>query len=116
MKRLFGRLSVGILTMMLATAALPFGDRGAHAADSILTDVLRRGTVRIAISIATRRPGSKMRTAAFKATTSTLRITWRSSSASPSSSSGPTPPVVWPCCSPKKPTLRSQALRLTSSG
>jgi polar amino acid transport system substrate-binding protein len=50
MKRLFGRLSVGILTLMLATAALPAGDRGAHAADSILTDVLRRGTVRIAIS------------------------------------------------------------------
>ena len=50
MKRLFGRVSVGILTLMLATAALPFGDRGAHAADSILTDVLRRGTVRIAIS------------------------------------------------------------------
>jgi polar amino acid transport system substrate-binding protein len=50
MKRFFGRLSVGILALMLATAALPVGDHGAHAADSILTDVLRRGTVRIAIS------------------------------------------------------------------
>jgi polar amino acid transport system substrate-binding protein len=50
MKRLFGQLSVGILALMLAIAALPVGDRGADAADSILTDVLRRGTVRIAIS------------------------------------------------------------------
>src|ERR1700730_17705354 len=50
MKRLVGRLSVGILALMLAMAALPVGDRRAHAADSILTDVLRRGTVRIAIS------------------------------------------------------------------
>jgi polar amino acid transport system substrate-binding protein len=50
MKRLFGQLSVGILALILAIAALPVGDRGADAADSILTDVLRRGTVRIAIS------------------------------------------------------------------
>jgi ABC-type amino acid transport substrate-binding protein len=50
MKRLFGRLSVGILTLMLATAALSVGDRETHAADSILTEVLRRGTVRIAIT------------------------------------------------------------------
>jgi polar amino acid transport system substrate-binding protein len=50
MKRLFGQLSVGILALMLAIAALPVGDRGADAADSILTDVVRRGTVRIAIS------------------------------------------------------------------
>jgi polar amino acid transport system substrate-binding protein len=50
MKRLFGQLSVGILALMLAIAALPVGDRGADAADSILTDVLRRGAVRIAIS------------------------------------------------------------------
>jgi len=44
------RLSVGVLALMLAIPALPVGDRGANAADSILTDVLRRGTVRIAIS------------------------------------------------------------------
>jgi polar amino acid transport system substrate-binding protein len=50
MKRLFGQLSVGILALILAIAALPVGDRGADAADSILTDVLHRGTVRIAIS------------------------------------------------------------------
>jgi polar amino acid transport system substrate-binding protein len=50
MKRLFGQLSVGILALILAIAALPVGDRGADAADSILTDVLRRGAVRIAIS------------------------------------------------------------------
>src|ERR1700726_3413772 len=32
--------------------ALPTGDRTAHAADSILTEILRRGTVRIAIAVA----------------------------------------------------------------
>jgi polar amino acid transport system substrate-binding protein len=50
MKRLFGWASGGILALMLAMAVLPVGDRRAYAADSILTDVLRRGTVRIAIS------------------------------------------------------------------
>ena len=44
------RLSIGILTLMLAIPALPVGDRTAHAADSILTNVLHRGTVRIAIT------------------------------------------------------------------
>jgi polar amino acid transport system substrate-binding protein len=51
MKRLFGRLLVGVPTLMLVTAGLLAGGRGVHAADSILTDVLRRGTVRIAISV-----------------------------------------------------------------
>jgi len=44
------RLSIGILTLMLAIPASPVGDRTAHAADSILTNVLHRGTVRIAIT------------------------------------------------------------------
>ena len=44
------RLSIGVLALMLAIPALPVGDRRAHAADSILTDVLHRGTVRIAIT------------------------------------------------------------------
>jgi polar amino acid transport system substrate-binding protein len=39
------RLLVGVLALMLAVG------RVAHAADSILTDVLRRGTVRIAVSL-----------------------------------------------------------------
>ena len=47
------RLSIGILTLMLAIPALPVGDRTAHAADSILTNVLHRGTVRIAITTGT---------------------------------------------------------------
>ena len=44
------RILVGGLALMLAMPVLPIGDRGAHAADSILTDVLHRGTVRIAIT------------------------------------------------------------------
>jgi ABC-type amino acid transport substrate-binding protein len=44
------RLSIGVLALMLAIPALPVGDRRAHAADSILTDVVHRGTVRIAIT------------------------------------------------------------------
>jgi ABC-type amino acid transport substrate-binding protein len=44
------RPSVGVVLVMLAIAMLSVGDRAAHAADSILTDVLRRGTVRIAIT------------------------------------------------------------------
>ena len=44
------RLSNGVLALMLAMTALPVGDRRAHAADSILTDVLHRGKVRIAIT------------------------------------------------------------------
>jgi ABC-type amino acid transport substrate-binding protein len=44
------RLSIGILTLMLAIPALPVGDRTSHAADSILTNVLHRGTVRMAIT------------------------------------------------------------------
>src|SRR5262252_362861 len=42
------------LALVLVMAALPTGDRTAHAADSILTEILRRGTVRIAIAVATR--------------------------------------------------------------
>jgi polar amino acid transport system substrate-binding protein len=45
------RLFVGVLALMLATAALVAGARAAVAADSILTEVLRRGTVRIATSL-----------------------------------------------------------------
>jgi polar amino acid transport system substrate-binding protein len=44
------RLSVGVLALMLVIPELLAGGRGAHAADSILIEVLRRGTVRIAIS------------------------------------------------------------------
>jgi hypothetical protein len=44
------RLSVGLLALVLAMAALPMGDRRAHAADSIITNVLHRGTARIAIT------------------------------------------------------------------
>src|SRR5260370_38548674 len=44
------RLSIGVLALMLAMAAVPVGDRRAHAADSILADVLHRGRVRIAIT------------------------------------------------------------------
>ena len=40
------------LALVLVMAALPTGDRTAHAADSILTEILRRGTVRIAIAVA----------------------------------------------------------------
>src|SRR5262247_54121 len=42
------------LALVLVMAALPTGDRTAHAADSILTEILRRGTVRIATAVATR--------------------------------------------------------------
>jgi polar amino acid transport system substrate-binding protein len=45
------RLLVGVLALMLAVASSLAGVRPAHAADSILTDVLRRGTVRIAVSL-----------------------------------------------------------------
>jgi polar amino acid transport system substrate-binding protein len=45
------RLLVGVLALMLAVAGSLAGGRVAHAADSILTDVLRRGTVRIAVSL-----------------------------------------------------------------
>ena len=44
------RLKGGVLALMLAITELLAGGRGAHAADSILTEVLRRGTVRIAIT------------------------------------------------------------------
>jgi len=40
----------------------------------------------------------------------------RSSSASLSSTSGPTPPAASPCCRPKRPTSRSHPLRRTSNG
>ena len=46
MRRLLG----GVLALMLAITELLAGARGAHAADSILTEVLRRGAVRIAIT------------------------------------------------------------------
>src|SRR5262249_34902009 len=42
------------LALVLAMAALPPGYRTAHAADSILTEILRRGTVRSATTVATR--------------------------------------------------------------
>jgi polar amino acid transport system substrate-binding protein len=45
------RLLVGVLALMLAVAGSLAGGRVADAADSILTDVLRRGTVRIAVSL-----------------------------------------------------------------
>jgi len=45
------RLLVGVLALVLAVAGSLAGGRVAHAADSILTDVLRRGTVRIAVSL-----------------------------------------------------------------
>jgi ABC-type amino acid transport substrate-binding protein len=44
------RLKGGVLVLMPAITELLAGSRGAHAADSILTEVLRRGTVRIAIT------------------------------------------------------------------
>jgi ABC-type amino acid transport substrate-binding protein len=45
------RLWVGVLAVMLVTAATLAGSRGTQAADSILTDILRRGTVRIATAM-----------------------------------------------------------------
>src|SRR5215831_10410247 len=42
------------LALVLVMAALPTGDRTAHAADSILTEILRRGTIRIATAVSTR--------------------------------------------------------------
>src|SRR5215510_13126052 len=42
------------LALVLVMAALPTGDRTAHAADSILTEILRRGTIRIATTVASR--------------------------------------------------------------
>ena len=52
-ERVMRRLLRCGLALVLVMAALPTGDRTAHAADSILTEILRRGTVRIAIAIAT---------------------------------------------------------------
>jgi polar amino acid transport system substrate-binding protein len=45
------RLTAVVLTLMLATVGLLADGRGAHAADSILTDILKRGTVRIATAL-----------------------------------------------------------------
>src|SRR5215472_2691829 len=53
-ERVMRRLLRCGLALVLVMAALPTGDRTAHAADSILTDILRRGTVRIATAVATR--------------------------------------------------------------
>src|SRR5215510_7502829 len=53
-ERVMRRLLRCGLALVLVIAALPTGDRTAHAADSILTEILRRGTVRIAIAVATR--------------------------------------------------------------
>src|SRR5262245_23648938 len=53
-ERIMRWLLRGGLALVLVMAALPTGDRTAHAADSILTEILRRGTVRIAIAVATR--------------------------------------------------------------
>src|SRR5262245_57367173 len=53
-ERVMRRLLRCGLALVLVMAALPTGDRTAHAADSILTEILRRGTVRIAIAVATR--------------------------------------------------------------
>src|ERR1700692_238602 len=52
-ERVMRRLLRCGLALVLVMAALPTGDRTAHAADSILTEILRRGTVRIAIAVAT---------------------------------------------------------------
>src|SRR5262249_23263738 len=51
-ERVMRRLLRCGLALVLVMAALPTGDRTAHAADSILTEILRRGTVRIAIAVA----------------------------------------------------------------
>src|SRR5262249_21522593 len=53
-ERIMRWLLRGGWALVLVMAALPTGDRTAHAADSILTEILRRGTVRIAIAVATR--------------------------------------------------------------
>src|SRR5262244_1440653 len=53
-ERVMRRLLRCGLALVLVMAALPTGDRTAHAADSILTEILRRGTVRIATTVATR--------------------------------------------------------------
>src|SRR5215470_10200016 len=53
-ERIMRRLLRCGLALVLVMAALPTGDRTAHAADSILTEILRRGTVRIATAVATR--------------------------------------------------------------
>src|SRR5215471_15063523 len=52
-ERVMRRLLRCGLALVLVMAALPTGDRTAHAADSILTEILRRGTVRIATAVAT---------------------------------------------------------------
>src|SRR5262249_19584439 len=49
--RVVGGLSRWSWALVVARAALPTGDRTAHAADSILTEILRRGTVRIALAV-----------------------------------------------------------------
>jgi polar amino acid transport system substrate-binding protein len=53
-ERVMRRLLRCGLALVLVMAALPTGDRTAHAADSILTEILRRGTVRIATAVSTR--------------------------------------------------------------
>src|SRR5262249_16856179 len=50
-ERVMRRLLRCGLALVLVMAALPTGDRTAHAADSILTEILRRGTVRIALAV-----------------------------------------------------------------
>src|SRR5262249_1620233 len=50
-ERVMRRLLRCGLALVLVMAALPTGDRTAHAADSILTEILRRGTVRIALVV-----------------------------------------------------------------
>src|SRR5262244_2323675 len=53
-ERVMRRLLRCGVALVLVMAALPTGDRTAHAADSILTEILRRGTIRIATAVATR--------------------------------------------------------------
>ena len=45
------RLLAGVLVLMVVAVELPTGGHRAYAADSILTEVLRRGTVRIATAL-----------------------------------------------------------------
>jgi len=97
------RLLVGVLALMVVTAGLLTSDRGAYAADSILTDVLRRGTVRIAISTGAPPTRFEDENAIYKATTSTSPICWRSSSAFTIEWIGRTRPAASPCCRPKRP-------------
>src|SRR5215470_17942797 len=53
-ERVMRRLLRCGLALVLVMAALPTGGRTAHAADSVLTDILRRGTIRIATAVSTR--------------------------------------------------------------